>query len=84
MRAKRRLFRISNRSSYIDDLTTRLFTLSGYLVNRFGALLDTRYSATNKSQFVRRKWKVVFIRPMENVISGRVAQNQFKAFSFLS
>ena len=84
VRAKRRLFRISNRSSYTDDLTTRLFTLPGCLANRLGALLDTRYSATNKSQFARREWKVVLMKPLENVMSGHVALDQSRAFGFLS
>lgn len=66
-------------SSYTEDLTTRLFALPGCLANRLGALLDTRHSATNKSPFVRREWKVVLLRPMENPISGGSHKDQAKS-----
>ncbi len=67
--------RIRDGRSYAQDLTARLFALPGSLVNRLGALLDTRHSATNKSQYVRREWKVVFMDPMENPIGGEVTQD---------
>lgn len=61
-------------SSYTDDLTARISALPGCLANRVGALLDTRYSATNKSPFSRREWKVVLMRPMDNPLSGNFLQ----------
>ena len=61
-------------SSYTDDLNARISALPGCLANRLGALLDTRYSATNKSPFARREWKVVLMRPLENPLAGDVPQ----------
>ena len=81
VRSKCGVFRINKRLSYTEDLAARLSALPGCLTNRLGAFLDTRHLATNKSQFARREWKVVFMRPLENALSGHVAQDQFKASS---
>lgn len=67
--------KIKKRRSYAQDLSERLFALPGSLANKLGALLDTRHSATNKSPYTRREWKVVFMKPMETPIAGEVTQN---------
>lgn len=68
--------KIKHRRSYAQDLSARLFALPGSLSNRLGALLDTRHSATNKSQYARREWKVVYIKLVENPIAGEAAATQ--------
>ncbi|KAK7745195.1 hypothetical protein SLS62_009908 [Diatrype stigma] len=70
------------RRSYAQDLAERLFALPGALANKLGALLDTRHSATNKSQYTRREWKVVFMKPIENPIAGEVTRNNVPSLSY--
>lgn len=67
--------KLRSRRSYVQDLTRRLFSLPGSLSTRLGALLDTRQSATNKSQYTRREWKVVFMEFIENPIAGETTRN---------
>lgn len=61
--------RITRRASYAQDLAERLFTLPGCLPNKLGALLDSRFVATNKSQFARREWKIVLLKPLGDVMT---------------
>ncbi|KAI5918879.1 hypothetical protein F4810DRAFT_703972 [Camillea tinctor] len=60
---------ITNRVSYAQDLAKRLFALPGCLPNKLGALIDSRFVATNKSQFARREWKIVLLKPLGDVMT---------------
>ncbi|RYP77432.1 hypothetical protein DL771_001227 [Monosporascus sp. 5C6A] len=83
-RSKRGLLQIWKRRSYMEDLTARLFSLPGSLPNRLGALLDTRYAATNKSQYARREWKVVFMKRIESAIAADPSHNRSKTPAWYS
>ncbi|RYP43580.1 hypothetical protein DL770_011575 [Monosporascus sp. CRB-9-2] len=83
-RSKRRFLQIWKRRSYMEDLTARLFSLPGSLPNRLGALLDTRYAATNKSQYARREWKVVFMKRIESAIAADSSHNCSKPRAWYS
>ncbi|RYP46416.1 hypothetical protein DL768_007383 [Monosporascus sp. mg162] len=83
-RSKRGLLQIWKRRPYMEDLAVRLYSLPGSLPNRLGALLDTRYAATNKSQYARREWKVVFMERIESAITADPSDNHSKPRAWYS
>ncbi|RYP22039.1 hypothetical protein DL765_001945 [Monosporascus sp. GIB2] len=83
-RSRRGLLQIWKRRSYMEDLTARLFSLPDSLPNRLGALLDTRYAATNKSPYTRREWKVVFMKRIESAIAADPSHDRSKPAAWYS
>ncbi|KAI1505772.1 hypothetical protein F5X99DRAFT_367640 [Biscogniauxia marginata] len=72
---------IVNTLSYAQDLAERLFALPGCLPNKLGALIDSRFVATNKSQFTRRDWKIVLLMPLANVMTDAAPKNKRQSVS---
>ncbi|KAI1494102.1 hypothetical protein F5X96DRAFT_619069 [Biscogniauxia mediterranea] len=68
------LSRITRRASYAQNLAERLFALPGCLPNKLGALIDSRFVATNKSQFARREWKIVLLKPLGDVMTDEAPE----------
>jgi hypothetical protein len=63
------LLRFVKRDNYVRDLARRVFELPACLPSKLGALLDCRFVATNKSPYVRREWKIVMLKLVDDVMT---------------
>ncbi|KAI1814948.1 hypothetical protein GGS20DRAFT_545978 [Poronia punctata] len=52
-----------------QDLSRRIFELPGVLPAKLGALVDSRFVASNKTPHFRREWKIVMLEPVKAVLA---------------
>ena len=63
------------KETYVQNLARRLFELPSCLPSKLGALLDSRFVATNKTPYFRREWKIVLLQPMPGVLTDEAPRD---------